>query len=623
MTDDLARYYERELELLRGLAAEFAGQHEKVAARLALGTGDSKDPHVERLLQGVSFLTARIHKRLDDDFPELTEALLDVICPHALQQVPSMTIVEMAFDRAHAAVDQPHPVPRGTIIETEPVDDEQCQYRTIFDVPVYPVQVVDVTLSGPPFGLPNVPRGTRSVLRIVIETLAERVTIDGLALGRLRFHLADAGAPRTAFQLYEWIFSRCLGVSIAGEAAAKGSSLLPAGCLWPVGFDDGEASLPIDGRSLPGYRLLTEFFALPEKFLFFDLDMGEVAKRCAGRRLEISILLSGSDRALEQSVGRETVRLGCTPAVNLFEMRLEAVKIDGRKADIPLTPSSRHPKAFEVRSVKQVRLLGQRGVSRTVRPLNSGGAGGFRGDSVAETGLWWTATRKQRSIPRPDSTQDVASEVWMTIVDESGGPASLIDQTLEVEAECVNRNLPERLPYTAGRPTLRLRKGNGPLKAIRCVSRPTSTLRPEGGRGIAWRLISHLSLNHLSLVEGTGTDAAAALREVLGLHILSRTEHARQKRAWLEGILRVSSSPDTARVPGGRGGICRGVKVRLELDEDRYDGAAYLFACVIDRFLGGWVSINSFTRLVVALQQRSNLGEEWKWPPRAGDRRLS
>jgi len=625
VSDDLSAAYERELAIMGDLAAEFAARHPKIAARLSLGADDSRDPHVERLLQGFAFLAARIHKRLDDDFPELTEALLGAIYPHYLRPVPSMMIVEMGFDPAQAASTDPYRVPRGTTIETEPVElvDEPCTYRTCFDVPVQPVRVAAVKLAGPPFRLPMVPPpGTASVLTIEVETFSESVTVDQLSLFPLRLHL-HAGSGKTANLLYERLLTKCLGVVVSGDADPTVSRFFPAENVTPAGFSDDEGAIPCDARSFPGYRLLTEFFALPRKFLFVDLtDPDSISKGLQGRRLTLSFLLGSSDRDLERSVGRDTVRLGCTPAVNLFPLELDPVAIDGRAGEVCLTPDVRRPYALEVHAVTDVRLLDSDG-ARGVLPLHAAGAGRFRSDPRGKPGLWWTMVRRPRSLPRPDGTFDHATDVRMSIVDEQGGAVSCVDRTLMVKAECLNRNLPGRLPFADGRPALKLPEGNGPLGVIRCLHKPTQTLRLDMGRGLAWRLVSHLSLNHLSLIDG-GNDAAAAMKEVIGLYLMDEMDDFEQKRRWVEGIVGISGRRVPARSPGPRGGVVQGVEVRLQLDEDSFaDGTAFLFSSVLERFLGAWVSVNSFTRLVTTSRQRESRGEEWRWPPRAGNQVLA
>lgn len=628
MSDELLPYYDRELGILRGLAAEFAQRHPKIAGRLALGRDDSQDPHVERLVQAFAFLAARIHRRLDDDFPELTDALLGLLYPHFLQPVPSMAVVELAFDPKQAAVTTPHRVPRGTAVETEPVDDEACLYRTCFDVDLLPVKVVAARLAGPPFRLPLVPpAGTAAVLQLTIETLSDAVGIEQLPLDRLRLHL-HAGTGGTAFELYELLLTRAVGVTVGPPAPAEGrpggqAPLLPPTALVSAGFDRAEAAIGTDPRSFPGYRLLSEFFAFPQKFLFVDLvGIDRAMTAGCGRRLEISILLEAGSRELERAVSAETVRLGCTPVVNLFPQRLDPLRLDGRQTEACVVPDARRPAAVEIHSITSVRGVRPGGQSFNIRPFYgpTHGAAGLGSDDSA---AWWIAARRPRRELRPDGTADAAGDLWISIVDDAGGPQALADVTLIMEAECLNRNLPTRMPFAVGRPRLHLRDGQGPVGRITCLNRPTRTLRPTPGRGAAWRLVSHLSLNHLSLVDPGDGAAGDSLREILRLYLLDDLDDYEQRSRWIEGLVGVTGRRVAARVPGPLGGVCRGVEVRMVLDDDNFaDGAGYLFSSVLERFLGSWVSINSFTRLVAASRQRESRQEEWRWPPRAGNRVL-
>src|SRR5271157_1524485 len=118
MSDSLLPYYERELDAIKRLAAEFADTHPKIAGRLRLSADAVDDPHVARLLEGVAFLAARVHHRLDDEFPELTDALLGVLYPHYLAPFPSAAIAQF---RAQPDLLMPFRLPRGTMLETEPV----------------------------------------------------------------------------------------------------------------------------------------------------------------------------------------------------------------------------------------------------------------------------------------------------------------------------------------------------------------------------------------------------------------------------------------------------------------------------------------------------------------------
>jgi type VI secretion system protein ImpG len=623
MTDDLLPYYDRELAIMRGLAAEFADRHPKIAGRLALGRDDSQDPHVERLVQAFAFLAARIHRRLDDDFPELTDALLGLLYPHYLRPVPSLAIVELAFDPKQAAVTEPHVVPRGTILETEPVDDEPCLYRTCFDVSLLPIKVTAARFSGPPFRLPAdvvPPTGTAAMLQISLETLSDSVHICQLPLDTLRFHLHES-AGRMAFELYELLLTRASGVVVWPTDTRAGATQLPKDCLLPAGFERSEAAIETDPRSFPGYRLFSEFFAFPQKFLFIDLTgISSAATAGAGRKLEIAILLDSGSRELERAVSADTLRLGCTPIVNRFTQRLDPVQLEGHATETCVVPDARRPTALEIHAISSVRGIRPGGESFEIAP--------FFGSHHESTGTdrpetWWIAARRPRHEVRPDGTVDACGDIWLSLVDHAGGPQALADVTLVMEAECGNRNLPGRLPFAVGRPQLHLRDGQGPIGRISCLTKPTRTLRPGPGRGAAWRLVSHLSLNHLSLVDPGDGRSGESLRELLRLYLLDDVDDYEQRRRWIEGIAGVTGRTVAARVPGPGGGVCRGIEVRLDLDDDAFsDGAGYLFASVLERFLGAWVSINSFSRMVAGSRQRESRKEEWRWPPRAGNRVL-
>ena len=623
MSDELLPYFDRELAILRGLAAEFAQQHPKIAGRLSLGHDESLDPHVERLLQGVAFLSARVQKRLDDDYPELSSGLIDLLYPHYLRPVPSMAIVELAIDPVQAQLTAGHLVPRGTQLQTEEVDGEACVYRSCFDVRLWPLKVTAARLSGPPFQLPVVaPAGTAAVLSLTLETLSDTVRVGQMPLESLRFHLhSEEGTP--VYELYELLLTKCLGIVVSEGPQDSRPVTLPRDRLAAAGFGEGEAALPSDPGGFSGYRLLSEFFALPQKFLFVDVKglTADVIGRI-GRSVTFSFLLSGSDRDLERRLSSRMVRLGCTPVVNLFTQPFDPLRLEGTRTEVCLTPDARRPRALEVYSVDSVRAGRPGEEPADVSPLFAVDPGAVPRHNRPR--LRWTAMRRPHRDPRPDGAFDDATDLWLTLVDEGGGPADLADLVLHARGTCTNRNVPLRLPFAVGRPRLSMREGQGPIGGVICLTRPTRPLRIAPGRGTAWRVVSHLSLNHLSLTDAGDGRAALALREMMRLYLLDSLDDFEQKQRWVEGIVDVSSRRVAARTVGPRGGICQGLEVRLELDEEKFtDGAGYLFSSVLERFLGAWVTVNSFTRMVATSRERESHGNAWTWPPRSGGRVLA
>ena len=628
MIDDLLPFYERELSVLRQRSAQFAEQNPKIAGRLSLGRDDSQDPHVERLLQGVAFLNAHLTKRLDDDFPELAEALLDLLYPHYLRPVPSMTVVEMAIDPKQAALIAGHRLPRGSLLDSERIDGEVCTYRTCFDLALWPMKITSAKFSGPPFRLPMLPpASTQSVLDIQIEPLSKAVPIGKMKFGSLRFHL-HVGAGQPIYQLYELLLTRCVGIVVSSGPEDPSPVVLPRERLVAAGFDAADASIPADPRAFPGYRLLSELFAMPQKFLFVDLQglTPDVVGRLS-ERMCISILLSAASRELERTVSPAAIRLGCSPVVNLFPQRLDPLRITGTRSEYCLVPDVRRPRSLEIYAIDSVRGTTPGGRPFSVLPFYAPAT--FESGNTAPaagppTPMRWSAMRRTHLEPRPDGGMDGASDVWMAITDDEGGPPRLLDVTIHCEATCTNRNLPSRLPFAVGRPRFTLTDGQGPVGTITCLSRPTRPLRRQPGRGNAWRLISHLSLNHLSLVDGSEGRASVALRDMLNLYLNADLEDFSQKQRWIQGLSDIRSRRIAGRVPGRFGGVAQGLEVTLVLDESQFiDNTGYLFSSVLERFFGSWVTINAFTRMIATSRQQESRKEQWTWPPRAGNRILA
>lgn len=206
---------------------------------------------------------------------------------------------------------------------------------------------------------------------------------------------------------------------------------------------------------------------------------------------------------------------------------------------------------------------------------------------------------------------DTGTDVYLSLVDLNFNPTLPAAETLLVSATCTNRDLPARLPFGGEQGDFQV-EGGSAVSRIRCLRKPTPTLRPPQQRGAMWRLISHLSLNHLSLVEG----GREALLEILSLYNFSSSPAIRKQIA---GITGVSSEPAIAKVgPVNRQAFVRGTRIHLEFDEEELVGAGvYLMAAVLERFFGLYCAVNSFTQLVVRTRQREKVLATW--PPRAGD----
>lgn len=605
MTDRLLAAYSRELDALRGLASEFAEAHPKIAGRLRLTADTVDDPHVERLLEGVAFLSARAQARLDDELPEITDALLGVLYPHYLAPIPSAAIVQLG-PRPDLRV--PVTVPAGTALETDPVEGEPCRFRTAYDTTLWPVAIEQVRLSGLPLAAPAriSTQGARSSLRAVLRLLDPTASFAELGIGELRCFLRGPAEQMTL--LYELICGHTVGVALADGPNDDRPTILPPSSIQPVGFAPEHALLPWPARSFSGFRLLSEYFALPEKFLFLDikgLDARTIVQ--AGNRLELFLSFDRSMPELERRLQPDCLALGCTPIVNLFAQQCEPVRLDHLRTEYPVHPDHRRRSSLEVWSIEGVHEMGNDGSSRPWRPFYRHTASQALGQVAGS----YTVIRRQ-------SAGDVGgSEVLLGTFSPGRSADEVADHVLSVDALCTNRDLPARLPFGGGQPRLRPVGGLASVDGVTCLTPPTPALRAPTREQHSWRLISHLSLGHLSVVGGA--EAAETMREVLRLY-----DHrdSRESRTTIAGLLGVQSRDGTARVPGARqGSFCRGLDVSIEFDPAAWDSSGlFLLASVLERFLALQASVNAFVRTTATLRGRP--GSVARFPPRAGARVL-
>jgi len=187
MSEDLLRYYESELTFIRDLAGEFARKYPKIAGRLELDDKGSHDPHVERLIQAFAMLTGRIRHKIDDEFPEVVESLLDVLYPHYLRPIPTMTIAQFRFDPVQSRPTEAIPLAAGSVIHSRPASGAVCTFRSCYPVTVLPIRVTGASLgSATSAGDGKAPADAASALRIQIQTLGG-LPLDALRIKTLRF----------------------------------------------------------------------------------------------------------------------------------------------------------------------------------------------------------------------------------------------------------------------------------------------------------------------------------------------------------------------------------------------------------------------------------------------------
>jgi type VI secretion system protein ImpG len=610
MRDDLLYYYERELAFIRRTGAEFAKRYPKVASRLELETTKCDDPHVERLLEGFSFLAARVQLRIDDDFSEFGEALLGMTYPHYTRPTPSMSIVEFGLDPEQGKLSTGLKVPRGSTLLARPSGGTRCQFMTCYDTTLWPVTVAAARWVAPHELQPPV-RATDAVaaLRIELNCLPD-ITFGEIQLDRFRFYInAEANLAST---LYELLLNNCTRILLRDPADPKREPIvLPASAISPVGFDLDQGMLPTPRRSFLGYQLLQEYFTFPEKFYFLDLSGFDRARAAGfGNRLEAVFLISSFERSdrrpvLEAGITKDVIRPACSPIINLFPKTSEPVPLTQRHHEYMIVPDARRRTTMGIFSIEEVT-----GVSPgSPEPLRYEPLYSFRHGGESAQKLFWLAKRRPTQW-RPDEGTDV----WISFVDRTGRVAYPDLDAVTTRLLCYNGALPARLPFGDPAGDFEL-PGGGPITRIATLVKPTLPLDPPLGKAQLWRLISQLSLNYVSLVEG-GVDA---LRELLQLHNFPDSPSGDKQ---VRGVVGLKPGPAYTRIESEHGlTFARGHRVEIEFDEEHFTGGGvYLMAAVLERFLGLYVSLNSFTILAARTRQRKELLREW--PPRSGAKAL-
>jgi type VI secretion system protein ImpG len=610
--DELLLYYERELTFLRQMGVEFADKYPKIASRLSLEPDKCEDPHVERLLEAFAFLAARVHLKIDDEFPEITEALLSIIYPHFIRPVPSMTIADFRVNPEQGQIGGGLKIPRGSMLSSRPVSGVPCKFRTCYDTYVWPLSVVAAEWKTPDRLQPAIKAPeAAAALRVELKCWPD-ITFEKLHPNPLRFFLnGESGLIHT---LYELLCSRCTQILVRDPT--PGSRLRPVElrgeALRPVGFAEDEGMLPYPRRSFTGYRLLHEYFTFPDKFFFLDLTGLEAALASGFKdRAELVFLIAPfelADRrqALELGVTEKTFQTACAPVVNLFQQTAEPILLTQRRFDYPIVPDIRRPNATEIFSVDEVVSVRP----DTQEPVRFEPFYSFRhGLSGGRGQVFWMASR--RASGRRD---DDGTEMFLSLVDLEQRPVAPDVDSLTVRLTSTNRDLPSRLPFGMESGDFELESG-APVHSIMALRKPTPALRPPTGKSSLWRLVSHLSLNYLSLV----SEGREALQEILKLYNFTNSSYSVKQ---IEGITDLKSRPQFARIISENGiTFARGTRVDLELDEENFvGGGAYLFASVIEHFLGLYVTLASFSQLSASTRQRKEVLK--LWPPRAGSRIL-
>lgn len=621
MDPRLLRYYNQELQHLREMGGEFSRQFPKIAARLGMDGIEVSDPYVERLLEGVGFLAARVQLKLDAEFPRFTQRLQEIVYPNYLAPTPSMLIAQFHPQPDEANLAQGLTIARGSVMRSllGKGDTCACEFRTAQDVSLWPIELsaAEYFSFAPDLPLTSLPIAKRikGGVRLRLKTTAG-LTLSQLAMRELRIFLS--GSDEVAYKLYELCLGAGLGMLVAPAIRPwPWHVYLPGTNIKPVGYLDEQALLPTTLRSFQGYRLLQEYFTFPQRFLFLDLQgLAPAIERHEGTELEIVLLFERGDAALESVVDASNFSLFCAPAINLFPKRADRIHVTDNTHDYHVVADRTRPMDYEVYEVSSV--LGY-GVGNDSEQKFVPFYAAYHTESQ-EHAAYFSTQREPRLLSEAQKKNGfrssyIGSEVFISLVDPQEAPYRNDLRQLSITTLCTNRDLPLQMPLGAGKTDFSLDYA-APIDAIRCIKGPSRPHSPSSEGATAWRFISHLSLNYLSLLNTDEQQGAVVLRQMLALYAGSAEPGIKKQ---IDALRSVRVQPTVRRLPGG-GPIAfgRGIRIVLEVDEMGFQGSsAFLFGSVMEQFFARYVSINSFTETVLRSAAR---GEIMQWAPRCGNR---
>jgi len=572
--DDLVDYYRREMAYLRESGDQFSQRYPKVAQRLAVNASESKDPHTERIIESFAFLTARVQREIDREFPTAALAILENICPILTRPTPSMGIAHMTLDANQGKVMAGIKVPRGTFLQAIASSGHTCRFQTTWDAELWPLNIVSTAIEDS--------RGL--VLKFATHA---GVALRDLDLERIRLHLS--GEFMISMPLYDALVSNLERIEIGDEKGNRVSDLSP-NHLGEVGYAEGEQVLPQNGSINPAFNLLQEYFAFPHKFLFFDL---KDLKGCLGQGngFTLKFIFKSASKVLS-SVSKNTFKLGCVPIINLFPKTSEPITFERRQHQYLLVPDYLRESSHEIHSVESVISSDPEAKEPQILPYL------FSTDRMMdeESHIFWNSHREQSLRPGISG-----SDVFISFVDRS-----LLNQTpnkpvLFAKLMCTNRRVAEMVQ--AGARFIGESISSNIL--VHNLYEPVAQRNPLSASKSIFSLIEILRLNHHSLIHGD--KPVQHLKELLLLFAGDASKNQIQVR----GVKSLKAKPSIARI--GRDtwrGHCVGNDIWIDLDESAFvGGSGYIFAGVLARFFGLYTTVNSYTRL--GLMRNGEVLRQW------------
>lgn len=565
----MKEYYQTALERLRTLGARFAEAHPQVAPLLS---SQSADPDVERILEGTAFLCGLIEQRLDENFPEIVQSLLDLSAPELLRPMPSQSLVRFT---PMPNVTGSQPVRAGTLLGSLPVGDVSCPYTVMRDMDVLPVHdaqtAIERTLPG------------EAVVRL---TLRSPLSPAGWWPGRLQLYINDHFMRASQWHMLLLRHTESITVHAGSRSVSA-----PRGALR---FSLPPAS-PFAERfpSLAGFTHVRDYFAFPEKCLFLSLE-GITPPRSAENDVEIRFHLRGLKGELPTLIP-DLLIPNTVPVMNIFRHAASPFVIPHTRQDYRLTPEGDMRRELEIFRVERVAGIRRGGASRVYAPYAA-----FEGKAADVYVL-------RRSVS--PINQRLEYHIGLLYEDEADLPEH---ETLTADLLCFHHTLPHRL--RAG--DICVPTDDSPAMAsFANIIKPTPPIPAPRDPDMLWLFLSHRNANMLPLA------SAETLRQWLRLYLPEHESHSAsfmQNARRIEAIRSFTATPEETLF---KGRPLRGQSLMLELDGSGFASAGemHLFGLVLENTLAAYATINTYIRLHI---RDCGTGDVIEWPPRLGNRTL-
>ncbi len=577
MPESLLPWYERELDFLRNRVEHFASEHPTLAKRLGVRRDGIDDPHMLRLVDAFALCNARLSRQLSEESTQISNNLLQVLFPLALQPLPSASLI-----RIRPSLDQPEvtTVPYGTRLRMHIDEDQYCQFHTTAELQLCPFDIVSSSIIMSPFDLPtrNIPEESNGALKLDLQLLDHSRKFDSLAdFGDLHIHLQ--GLLKNHGTIYDFIFRDTVKIILLDSDGRECE--LPLDAIQPLGFRQEERMLTQKNTTFLDNQVILEMLAWPELFYGFRINkLSKHLSRFNSNKISLLFFLNNVSESAVRAMDFVQPMLGCAPVINLFEQLGEPVVVDHCQLDYPLIPDSQSPNQMEVQTVKRILDITDE------EPVIIPGLFGLKHNEPNHNCFWQyhpadhEANDKSRiSLIYPElDPQKNQTRVLSPLLSCHNG-SQVLKLSNDPEIECLdNLNLPGK---------------------IQLLSRPTAPSYRTYNIKDRLNLLAHLSKNFSTIL--LPEDTSDSLRSSLELYDFRANPIS---SAWLNAVKSMHSKPKVACLQiMNHQCYSWGNEVTLILHGKKLENSSImLFIHLLDFLAGQLAGFQSFIQLIFQLE---------------------